>query len=159
MTAICKVCGHADLASINQALVEGVSIRDIAGQYALSKSSVARHKANCIPASLVKAREASQVAQADDLLSQIRDLQQKTLSILDRSTGKDDRLALSAIREARSNIDLLGRLLGELDSAPKTAILIANPEWINTRSAILTALQPYVDARQAVINALQVIGA
>lgn len=151
----CKVCSHAEVATINKALVDGGSIRDIARRFGLSKDTVYRHKKNCLPSTLVKAREVEQVANADELLKQIQDLQKKTLMILDKNTGKDDRVALTAIREARSNLDLIGRLLGELDTSPKVGILIANPEWVAVRTVIIDALQPFTDAKQAVINALQ----
>jgi hypothetical protein len=42
-------------------------------------------------------------------------LQNRALSILDRADESGDlRTALSAIREARSNLELLAKLLGEL---------------------------------------------
>ena len=151
----CKVCSHAEVATINKALVDGGSIRDIARRFDLSKDTVYRHKRNCLPSTLVKARDVEQVANADELLKQIQDLQKKTLVILDKNTGKDDRVALTAIREARSNLDLIGRLLGELDTSPKVGVLIANPEWVAVRTAIIDALQPFTDAKQAVINALR----
>lgn len=151
----CKVCSHAEVATINKALVDGGSIRDIARRFGLSKDTVYRHKKNCLPSTLVMARDIEQIANADELLKHIHELQQKTLTILDRNTGRDDRIALTAIREARSNIELIGRLLGELDTSPKVGILIANPEWIAVRTTIIDALQPYTDAKQAVINALR----
>lgn len=155
----CKVCGHAEVDTINKQLVDGVPTRNIAKQYRLSDSSVYRHKSNCLPSTLVKARDVEQVANADALLNQLQELQKKTLSILDSNTGKDDRIALTAIREARSNLELIGRLLGELDTSPKVGILIANPEWVSVRTVILDALQPFIDARKAVIDALTIIDA
>lgn len=154
----CKVCNHTEVATINKLLVDGMSVRDIAGRYNISKSSIYRHKTSCLPSTLVKAREVEQIANADELLKQIQDLQSKTLAILEKNTGKDDRIALTAIREARSNLDLIGRLLGELDTSPKVGILIANSEWVEVRTAIIDALQPYTDAKRAVINALRING-
>jgi hypothetical protein len=42
----CKVCQHPERAAIDKALAEGVSLRDIASQYGISKSTVDRHKAH-----------------------------------------------------------------------------------------------------------------
>lgn len=153
----CSICGHPEIDDINRALVDGQSFRNIAKRFNVSVASLKRHKDDHIPVTLAKAKEADQVAKAEDLLDQIRDLQRRTLQILNKS--KDDRVSLAAIREARSNIDLLGQLLGKLDNSPKVAVLVANPEWLTIRAIILKALSPYQEARQAVAKALQDVSA
>ena len=58
-----------------------------------------RHKANHLPAKLVMAEKAKEVAQADSLLDQVRDLQGRALAILDQAEMSGDlRTALGAIR-------------------------------------------------------------
>jgi len=42
----CKVCQHTEREAIDSALTEGASLRDIASQYGISKSTVDRHKAH-----------------------------------------------------------------------------------------------------------------
>jgi len=42
----CLVCQHPEREAIDKALTEGVSLRDIASQYGISKSTVDRHKAH-----------------------------------------------------------------------------------------------------------------
>lgn len=42
----CKVCQHPEREAIDSALTEGASLRDIASQYGISKSTVDRHKAH-----------------------------------------------------------------------------------------------------------------
>lgn len=151
----CSVCSHPEVDAINQALVSGQSYRNIAERFGLAMSSVYRHKSEHLPNALIKAAEAEQVASADDLLRQIRELQAKALAILDRNMGKDDKIALSAIKEARANLDLIGRLLGELDTSPKIVAILNNPEWVTLRTEIILALEPYPDAKQAVLNGLR----
>jgi hypothetical protein len=51
-------------------------------------------------------------------------------------------------------LELLGKLAGELQSAPQVNILIS-PEWVRLRTLILEALEPYPDARLAVAGALR----
>ena len=157
MAGRCTVCTHPEVEAINAALLKGEPKRRIAADYGLSETSVHRHAARHLPATLTKAAEAEQVASADNLLAQLHALQVSTLAILDKQSkaGGDDRIALSAIREARSNLDLLGRLLGQLDNAPKIAVLVNNPEWLTLRTVILTALEPYPEAREAVIDGLK----
>jgi len=66
-------------------------------------------------------------------------------------------IALAAIREARSNLELIGRLTKELESTP-TLNLHLNPEWISLRTAIVLALEPHPDARESVLRAINGTG-
>jgi len=52
----CTVCHHPRREAIDVAVVAGGSLRDIAGQFRISKSALARHKGNHIPAALAKGR-------------------------------------------------------------------------------------------------------
>jgi len=151
----CQVCVHPEVKAIDEAIVNGVRMRELVEQYGLSRGSLYRHKNKHLPKAIVKAQEVKEVAVADSLLGQVKDLQAKTLGILSRHEGKNDRIALSAIREARSNLDLLGRILGEIDDSPKVAVLVANPEWVHLRTLIIEALEPYPEAKRAVVYAIQ----
>jgi hypothetical protein len=107
-----------------------------------------------LPAKLVMAQAAEEVAQADDLLDQVRDLQARTLAILEAAeTTRQHRTALSAIREARSNLELLVKLLGELAERPVTNVLVS-AEWVSVRTAMMEAPGPYPQARVAVAERL-----
>jgi len=151
----CTVCTHPGLEAINRALVEGTPNRRIASHYDVTERAVRNHKANHLPTKLVMAQSAEEVAQADDLLEQVRDLQAKALGILSKAEEAGElRTALSAIREARGNLELLAKLLGELDERPQLNILIS-PEWLELRAVIVGALEPYSDARGAVLKALE----
>lgn len=155
MAGKCSICKSPEVDAMNKALVDGVGISDMVRQYGFSRDTFYRHKNRHLPQALLKAQGVKEIAVADSLLGQVKDLQAKTLGILNRHEGKNDRIALSAIREARSNLDLLGRLLGELDDSPKIAVLINNPEWVSLRTSIIDALEPYPEAKKAVIYALQ----
>ena len=155
MPRACTVCTHPDLEAINRALVEGTPNRRIASQHDVTERAVRNHKANHLPETLAKAQEAEEVAQADDLLGQVQDLQARTLAILEAAEGsKEHRTALAAIREARSNLELLAKLLGELDERPQVNLLVSS-EWLELRAVIVGALEPYSDARGAVLRALE----
>jgi hypothetical protein len=100
------------------------------------------------------AQAAEEVAQADTLLGQVRDLQSRALAILGKAEEAGDlRTALGAIREARGNLELLAKLLGELDELPVTNILVS-AEWVSVRTAMMEALGPYPQARVAVAERL-----
>src|SRR5579859_3172863 len=148
MPRTCTVCLHPDREAIDKALLADASYRDIAGQYGLSKSAVERHKAEHLPAQLAQAKEAAEVAQADDLLAEMRKLQKITHALLGRAINDgDNRTALLAVREARGNIDMLGRLLGELEGQGTTVNIAVLPDWLAIRARLFRALEAYPEAR------------
>ena len=117
-----------------------------------------RHMIEHLPAHLLKAKEVEEVAQADDLLDQVRHLQGRALDILERAEKAGDlRTALSAISQARGNLELLGKLAGELDERPMVSLNIS-PQWLELRAVIVGALEPYSEARGAVLRALERVG-
>ena len=142
MPRICTICEHPDREAINRALVGDSSNLSVSSLFGVSESAVRRHKANHLPARLVMAQAAEEVAQADDLLCQMQDLQQRTLAVLEAAESTNQhRTALSAIREARSNLELLAKLLGELDERPVTNVLVS-AEWVAVRTAMIEVLGP-----------------
>jgi transposase-like protein len=151
----CTVCDHPQRHGIDKALVTGAPYRSVAKRFGLSDSAVYRHKTEHLPTHLLKAREAEEVAQADDLLEQVRNLQTHALDILDRAEKAGDlRTALAAISQARGNLELLGKLAGELDERPVVNLNIS-PEWLELRAMIIGALEPHPAAHTAVLRALE----
>ena len=158
MPRTCTVCSHPEREVIDRQLVEGIAFPALVAEYRVSKDALSRHKANHLPAKLVLAEKAEEVAQADDLLDQVRDLQGRALAILDKAEATGElRTALSAIREARGNLELLAKLLGELSDAPQINLTVS-PEWLELRTTIITALDPHPQARESVLRALDEAG-
>ena len=156
MPRSCNICTHPRREAIDEALVGGASNRSAASLYDVSEAAVRRHKANHLPATLVMARAAEEVTQADSLLEQVRDLQDKALGILAQAEEAGElRIALGAIREGRGNLELLAKLLGELDERPTLNISVS-PQWLELRAVIVGALEPHPQARGAVLKALEV---
>jgi hypothetical protein len=151
----CTVCDHPERRSIDEALVSGAPYRGIAKRFGLSESAAFRHKSEHLPAHLLKAREVEEAGQADDLLDQVRSLQAHALDILERAEKAGDlRTALSAISQARGNLQLLANLTGELDERPVVNVLVS-AEWAAIRASIVEALGPYSsEVRSAVSTAL-----
>lgn len=150
----CSVCIHEARPAIDSALVAGQSFRNIAERFGTSATALFRHKAEHIAAALVKAQEASEVAQADSLLDQLRVLQTTTLRILRKAEDANAFIpAIMAIKEARGNLELLAKLLGELDERAQVNMLVA-PEWLVARAALIEALRPFPEARTAVAERL-----
>ena len=153
----CTVCDHPERAQIDRALVtDQAGYRSIAGRFQLSPPSLYRHACEHLPERLAKAKEAKEAAEADSLLGEARTLQKATLHILGTAMRSGDhRTALSAVREARGNLELLGKLLGELQSgATVTVNILASSQWRTLQAVILEALSDYPDARTRVATAL-----
>lgn len=158
MPRVCTICTHPQRGAIDAALLAGGSFRNIAQQFAISPTALFRHRGEHIPAALAQAQEATEVAQADDLLAQLRDLQRRTLGILSAAEGAaDGPTALRAIGEARKNLELLARLLGELQDGPTINVLIST-EWQQLRGRIVVALTAFPDARLAIAEVLDAAG-
>ncbi len=150
----CTICSHPDREAIDEALVAGESTGMLAGRYrTIDERALRRHRSNHVPATLARAHDAEEVATADNLLEKVQSLQSRTLSILDKAEGAGDlRTALGAIREARGNVELLAKLLGELNERPVVNLVLIDPR---VRDAIVAALSPYGEARLAVVDALE----
>jgi len=64
----------------------------------------------------------------------MRDLHRRTLALLDKAEASNDlHVALRAVREARDNLELLGRLDGSLDGpvAPASGNVIVQVQYID----------------------------
>lgn len=158
MPRACTVCTHPEKAAIDEALVGDLAISAVAALFRVSDDALSRHKSNHLPAKLALAREASEVALADNLLEKVRSLQARTLGILDQAEGSGDlRTALGAVREARDNVELLAKLLGELDERPVVNLYLS-PEWLEVRAVIVGALDHHHEARESVLTALESMG-
>src|SRR5215204_7708855 len=147
MPICCSVCDHRERHNIDEVLVSGAPYRSVAKRFRLSESAVYRHKTEHLPAHRLKARGVEEAARADDLLDQVRNLQVHALGILERAEKAGDlRTALAAISQARGNLELLGKLAGELDERPVVNVLVS-PEWLELRTVIVGALEPHPQAR------------
>jgi len=152
----CTVCTHEERQAIDRALVSrSASYRDIAGQYSVSKTAVSRHTREHLPELLAKAHHAQEMADADEMLMDMRRLQARTLLALTRAEQARDWMPmLRAVREARENIRLLGELHGKIATQGTTTI-INNPEYIEARTIIVSTLEDFPEAKRAVVSALE----
>jgi hypothetical protein len=109
-----------------------------------------------MPVSLLKAQEVEEVAQADTLLEQVRTYQNRVDTITAKAEAAGDfRTALGGLREARGYLELLAKLLGEIDERPQVNVLFDN----RVQQVILEALEPYDAAKYAVARVLKDIKA
>ena len=151
----CSICEHKERREIDRLLISGTPYRKISKRFSVSAAALSRHKNQHIPAALSKAREAEVVADADNLLVQVQELQNKALDLLTKAEQAGDlRTALTGVREARSCLELLAKLQGELQQEGTINITLA-PEWVELRTVILETLQPWPKARMALAQAVE----
>ena len=127
MPRSCPVCEHEDLEEINAALASNERIRTIADRWSVSKVALMRHRNEHLPVSAIEeareaeageaeAKETEEDVHADELLDQLRDLQEHTLAILGEAEEAEElSSALQAITEAKDYLERLAKLLSDLD--------------------------------------------
>ena len=121
MPRSCPICDHEDLDGINAALASNERIRTIAERWSVRKTALMRHRNEHLPYSAIEAKEAEaqeaeEDALGDNLLDQVRDLQERALANLEEAEEAEElNAALRAIREVKSNLELMTDPLNELD--------------------------------------------
>jgi MinD-like ATPase involved in chromosome partitioning or flagellar assembly len=155
----CTVCSHPEAFAVNEALVlSRQGNRRVAAQYGLSEQAIRRHREH-IPELLVKASANTEEFEADAILMRIERLERETLEQLEALKEDDDpdrRTILLAIREQRSNIELVAKVRQLIDQAPKVAVaLVEHPDYQKLEEVLVRALEPYPAARYAVADAMK----
>ena len=117
MARTCKCCAHPRRAELDRELVANQRpYRSIAQDFAVSPDSVFRHQRDHLPKLLLQAEGAKDIAQADDLLAQLKQLNGKARELAAKAESAGDyRTALMAIRELTRLLELTAKLTGELD--------------------------------------------
>src|SRR5829696_5915156 len=121
MPRSCPICDHEDLDEINAALASNERIRTIAERWSVRKTALMRHRNEHPPYSAIEAKEAEAKeaeddAPVDELLDQVRDLQERALAALEEAEEAEElNAALRAIREVKGNLELMTNPLNELD--------------------------------------------
>lgn len=133
MPNVCTICRHLNVAEINKTLLDNGPLRTIADRWSVSKTALIRHKEH-IPAALVRANGAKEVAKADALLDHVKNAEGRAErlyaaaeQILTRALEDgEQRTALQAIKaavdvmsEARQYLELRGKITGEIAAPGK----------------------------------------
>lgn len=134
MAGSCTICRHSSRAAIEQAHVEGASLRAIAKQFAgVSAWAVRRHVQNCLPGIIQKVtahqelrnRATAKLPGRVEIL--IAELERMTANALRR---KDHATALRSIAARLQCLEMVGKLSGELrptglgEFVPGTAVQV-----------------------------------
>lgn len=140
------------------ALVSREPYRAISRQFLVSKDALRRHAQEHIPTLLVKARDAGERSEADDLLEELGRIGERLDRLSDLAeAGEDYRTAIGGQSVLLKRVDLLARVRQIIQEAP-TVNLSLNAEWVELRGVLVVALEAYPDARDAVVRALEDAG-
>jgi len=152
----CTVCTHEEGETINKALSDpSRAISKIAAEYRISEDALSRHKANHLLPEMRDKLASDPELRGVDILAEVKSLYQRMKGHLEAVETTENWQAIKAFHsEARHDLELLAKLLGELDERPQVNILVSSPEWIAARAALLEALGPHPEARAAVAGRL-----
>jgi hypothetical protein len=156
----CTACTHPERDKIDAALLRGIGLMPVAKKFGLTKSSVARHRANCVRKELVAmtlerevadrgARDGNPFAELDRQEShanRIRGRAEKAGNFRD---------ALAAIAQVTRIEELKSRLRGDLQPAASTvnvAVAVAGTEPGGHLVAKLSSLIAGARERQLLAN-------
>ncbi|NBJ15083.1 MAG: hypothetical protein FNP40_05840 [Dehalobacter sp. 4CP] len=158
MARTCTVCSHPEKEEIDRLLVRGDSIAGIARDFAVSEDALKRHFDNHVPKTLAASPSAKEITDADKLLSEIEEVKNRALRLLDKAENAQDTRVYGPpsqyLKEFREYVRLMAELSGKLAAQPQITI-INNPQWVELRTLIIGALEPYPEAREAVIHAIR----
>ncbi len=134
----------------------GESVRSIGARFGVSPWSVSRHHTRHLSPSLVGVEVAGGGDGSEPYAVRLERLltQAETMFAKAVESGQGAQ-ALNVLKEMRSQLELIGKATGELDTRPVTVVnLQTAPEWLAMRAVILAALTPYPEARAVVSGRL-----
>lgn len=154
----CTVCRHSDRRTMELAVTRGEEVAAVSRRFAgVSDDSLRRHMASHARKAMVMASAAigrRDLASGLGLTEEASDLYDRTVRILDEAErAKKLPVALLAIREARGNLELLGKFTGKIKPETQVNVLVM-PEWLSLRDRILAALEAHPAALAAVQEAM-----
>ena len=156
MARRCGVCDHKKRDEIDRELVGRLHpFRYFPERYGIPLTTVYRHFAEHLPATLAKAQRVKEAANADSILDRLLSIHGITLAILKEArAGKDNTTALQAIARAERQLELQAKLIGQLRDSP-TVNVFMTAEFQAVQTAILATLGPHPQIRVKVADALE----
>jgi hypothetical protein len=152
----CEICGHPEREAIERRLLAGDPPTAAAAGFGVSRHSAQRHRDQHMKPAVEA--ETEMPRSHEELVAQARELQAKTLTALERAEDEGDtKVVLRAMREARQNLQVLAKLLTEIDHTPQVNVLML-PQWWRVRSCILEVLEPYPEVRFVLSERLVALG-
>lgn len=135
----------------------------MAPRFDLSPAALRRHKAQHLPTTLSRAREADEFMQSSNLLHRVREIHDESMSIFrEAKTAGDHRTALQALDKAARMIELLVKLKVQLEQGsdmPGEATVLHVTRWVDENGDVLgeTPEPPFIadGPKESYIGALR----
>jgi hypothetical protein len=104
MPRTCRACSSPDRTAIDEAIVSGEPLRNIAKRVSISPAALLRHKTH-VSQALVKASEKREESIGVSIMARLEGLYQRAEKVLNNAEASGDgRLALAGIREVRETL-------------------------------------------------------
>lgn len=159
---------HPERVSIEFDLARGVSVREVAKRYGVSKDAAQRFRAT-IPPQLKAAALAEVLRPGADLeqiaaeidagqLAVVATTRARLLLLFDKAMEKEDSEASARIaRELHRSVELIAKLHGDIKShVVRTNInVMLDPRYLAFRAAVLETLRDFPEARAALMRRLE----
>ena len=147
MPRACSICSHKKRNEIDSLLViDGSSLRDIAGQYGVTKSALQRHTENGhVIKKIAKAAEVKEVKEALTLKERRQKLVERIDTCLTKAEEANDLKAFASLmREAREMLKMDMQIEGELpDGGVTVQVLIQESNMLT--EIFMEALRSEID--------------
>ena len=155
----CTVCTlpPKQRAKLDRDLVRGLQpMRVIASRYGVTFSAVQRHSEEHVPARLLLAQQAREIAEADAILAELTSVKVEVEELRDKALEDEDiHAAFKGIAASLKALELQAKVAQLIKDQPSVNVTLVNtPEWVAVRTTIIEALTPYPDAKGAVVEAL-----
>jgi hypothetical protein len=110
---------------VREKLLNKEPIRAIARATGFSRKAIETYRSESLPEKLIQARNVKDIADADDVVEQIKNIQTRTLAVLDKVESEGDHaLFFKGIREVRENAKLSAELAGKLQAHYKGPVFL-----------------------------------
>lgn len=157
----CSICAHRERAAIDLALARGVSVSALARRYKVSTDAIYRHQRSHLPpqlrAKLLAGPDTAididrlKETESQSLLANLVALRNRLFASLDvAEEAGDSGMAARVAAQLHKNLELTGRLLGDLATGTTITNVTVLPAYVHLRVELVRALAPFPEARQAV---------
>lgn len=139
--ARCTICAKPaeERVAIEGDLLRNIPLRVLAEKWGLPNHYPLHRHRQHLPERMLQAKQAEEVAEASTLLQRVESLIGDCKGIADRAKkDKNWQAATAALREIRSNLELLGRLSGELQAASMSVRIGVHSTTVNVGTEALS---------------------
>ena len=117
MPCQCTACINPNRAEVDDALLAGTPLQQIARHVSLSKDAVARHRRH-VDSLLIQARKEREANNADTLSVKLAELSQRARRLADAAEQNGDmRAGLMGVRELGPILEIEAKIAGRIESS------------------------------------------